>query len=127
MDDAKLQVIEAIVTRMEEQNNASLTNIQNTLSGVRDNFQSHLIESAKQEQRLKIVEVLTDQHQNTLHGDKGLIKRLEAQENFTLGLQKIMWEIAKPGLAMLGGTLLVGVSILALMAYGLIAILQSLP
>jgi hypothetical protein len=127
MDEMKLAVIEEVVKRMESQNLASLANIQSVLNDVRDDFQSHLITAAVHEKRLLDVEGLTGQHQTTLHGERGVVKRVEALEQTIQGFQKVIWEIAKPGLGMLGGTLLVGIGIFAIVAYGLSVILDKLP
>jgi hypothetical protein len=55
----------------------------------------------------------------------GLVVRVEKLENWAEAQRKVLWEIAKPGLGMVGIILIVGVGILATLLYGLQVLLQA--
>lgn len=126
-DESKLAVIEEVVKRMEQSNTSSLAEIKDGVTKLREDFQSHLVTAAVHEERLGRVEKVTQAHDTLLLGERGLVKRMEQQEMFTQEVKKVIWEIARPGLSMLGAVLLIGLGIFGVLLYGLTFIIQKLP
>jgi chorismate mutase len=101
--------------------------IRDTVSKMDDKLSKHISESIEVNKDVaSLRNDVADHHTVLYNPTTGLIYRVKSIEEYVEAQRKVMWEIAKPGLGMLGALLLIGLGMLAILAYGLQVILQSL-
>jgi hypothetical protein len=101
--------------------------IRNTVTRLDDKFDKHLTESIELQKDVAQLQNDVSNHHTILYDPQtGLIYRMRMLEDWAGTQRKVMWEIAKPGLGMIGILLVVGVGILATLLYGLQVFVQNL-
>jgi len=119
--------IKEVVLRMEKNTEEGLRRVSDTVSNIDAKLDKHVEESIEVTKDVATLKTTVADHQSVLYDPQtGLIYRMKSVESFAETQKKVMWEIAKPGLAMIGTILLIGVGILGILAYGLQVILQNL-
>ena len=101
--------------------------IRDTVASMDDKLDRHIAESIEVNKDVASLKSDVADHHTVLYNpDTGLIYRMKSVEEFQEAQRKVMWEIAKPGLGMLGALLLIGLGMLAILGYGLQILVQSL-
>lgn len=118
--EERLAVIEEILGRVERSITERIGDMEASLNTQENKLNSHLVSSDTRSLLLNQVDNRLSLIERIINDPKdGLLVRQVMVDQFISNFNKVIWEIARPGLAMLGTTMLVGIGIFAILIYSL--------
>lgn len=119
--------IKEVILRMEKNTEDGIKRVEEKVDTVSSKLEDHMAANSLVWQDVSVIKNKVEDHHTVLYDpNTGLIYRMKTQEEWANTQRKVLWEIAKPGLGMLGALLLIGLGMLAILGYGLQILLQSL-
>lgn len=122
-DETRLSKIEVLLDSMITQQKVLIAELQ----AYSKEFQQHLQNTAVFTDRLHRVETGVGKHSEELYGTGQLVHKVQRLEERESTFNKVLWEIAKPILGMIGIGLIILLGMFAIMFYSMQQLILLIP